>query len=184
MKKKLLNILLIGILIFGLSACGKESEKSNATKDKNTELIKDFLNNINKKNFDNAILFLDTENISELLKIDMPSEEFSNALKHSLNNEYNEIKYDIESIKQISKEDLLNEISKMDEKEILKNRSDIINQFDGYNLYLVKCTSSYLDEKINIHDVIFVNNNLKLEGSVFLDGIFGYYYGAVYNKNR
>jgi hypothetical protein len=147
------------------------------------EGIKDFLNKINTKDFDKAVILLDTEKINELLKINLPNEEFSNALHHALNDEYNEIKYDIESIKKISKEDLLNEISKMDENEILKNRKDIINIFDGYDLYLVKCTSSYYEDKINLHDVLFVNaNNKKLCGSAILDGLISYYYGAVYGK--
>ena len=81
----------------------------------------------------------------------------------------------------LTKEELLDKISKMNEKEILKNRKDIIDLFDDYDLYIVKCDSFYEDEKISMYDLVFVNDS-KLGGTVFIDGLISYYYGAVYNR--
>ena len=193
MKKKLLSILLIGIFVIGLTGCGSETTKKDSTKsdnsstkniteqDKNIKNIKEFLKEINNKDFDKAVTLLDKEGINELLKISLPSDEFSKSLNHTLNRKDSEIKYDTESIEKISKEELLDKISKMNEKEILKNRKDIIDLFDDYDLYIVKCDFFNEGEKISMHDLVFVNDS-KLGGTVFIDGLISYYYGAVYNR--
>ena len=193
MKKKLLSILLIGIFAIGLTGCGSEYSKKDSNKsdnsstkniteqDKNIKNIKEFLKEINNKDFDKAVTLLDKEGINELLKISLPSDEFSKSLNHTLNRKDSEIKYDTESIEKISKEELLDKISKMNEKEILKNRKDIIDLFDDYDLYIVKCDFFNEGEKISMHDLVFVNDS-KLGGTVFIDGLISYYYGAVYNR--
>ena len=193
MKKKLLSILLIGIFAIGLTGCGNEYSKKDSNKpdnsstkniteqDKNIKNIKEFLKEINSKDFDKAVTLLDKEGINELLKISLPSDEFSKSLNHTLNRKDSEIKYDTKSIEKISKEELLDKISKMNEKEILKNRKDIIDLFDDYDLYIVKCDFFNEGEKINMYDLVFVNDS-KLGGTVFIDGLISYYYGAVYNR--
>ena len=184
MKRKLLSILLIGVLVIGLTGCGNNTAKNDSkesnnnskenvqVRDNNIENIKEFLSAINGKDFDKASTLLDKEKIKESLKIDLPNEEFSKSLNHALNDESNTINYDINSIKKISKADLLNEISKMDENEIIKNRKDIIDLFDGYDLYIVDCASINKEDKIDLHDVLFINtDNSKLTGSAIIDGL-------------
>ena len=192
--KKIFSILLIGVIAFGLTGCGNNTAK-NDSKDTNSNSkenvqtldnnknIKKFLNAINSKDFDKASNLLDKERINELLKMDLPNEDFSKSLDYAFNDESNTINYDIDSIKKISKDELLNEISKMDENEIIKNRKDIIDLFDDYDLYIVDCTLIYNEDKINLHDVLFINNDSsKLTGSAIIDGLIKYYYSAVYNR--
>ena len=180
MKKKILSILLICLLTISLVGC---CSSDNSKQDEKIENIKTFLIKINNKDFDGAVKLLDKNQINETMKIDLPSEEFIKALNRSLNDEQNEMKYDVDSIRKISKEELLNEMSKMDENELLKSRKDLIDLVDGYNLYIVEVEASFDGEKANFHDVIFANTtDSKLSGSVFLNGIISYYYNAVYNK--
>ena len=200
MKRKVVSILLIIIAIICLTGCGDKKEESNGQginnqeanktsdnnkdkekKDVNIDIITSFLTYINNKEYDKVVELIDTDNINELMKVSLPTEEFIKALNRSFNDEKSEIKYDVNSLKKISKEDLLDEISKMDENELLKNRKDIIDLFDGYDLYMVEVEQTYNDEKMNIHDVVFVNDS-KICGTVFINGIFSYYYGAVYNR--
>ncbi len=200
MKKKVVSILLIILVVICLTGCGDKKEESNGQginnqeanktsdnnkdkekKDVNIGIITSFLTYINNKEYDKIVELIDTDNINELMKTSLPIEEFSKALNRSFNDEKSKIKYDVNSLKKISKEDLLDEISKMDENELLKNRKDIIDLFDGYDLYMVEVEQTYNDEKMNIHDVVFVNDS-KICGTVFINGIFSYYYGAVYNR--
>lgn len=161
----------------------KNSSKDIQKQDNNITNIKEFLNKINSKDFDEAVSLIDKDKINEIMKINLPSDEFTKSLSHALNDGYSEMKYDTESIKKISKDDLLNEISKMDEKEIIKSRTDIIDLFDGYDLYMVEGKSSYENEKMNFHDVVFVTaDDPKISGTVILNGLISYYYNAVYNK--
>lgn len=195
MKRKLLSILLVGVIVIGITGCGSNTNKNDSNEsnnnlkenvqvqDNNIENIKEFLKAINNKEFDKAAALLDKENINKLLKIELPNEKFSKSLNHAFNDETNTINYDINSIKKISKEELLNEISKMNENEIIKNRKDIIDLFEGYDLYIVECTQIYKEETINLHDVLFINtSNSKITGSAIIDGVIGYYYSAVYLK--
>lgn len=196
MKRKILilgiAVMLLTMLVV-LTGCGnnnnlKQDSNNKSTEDvqkqdKNITNIKEFLNKINSKNFDEAVSLIDKDKINEIMKINLPSDEFTKSLNHALNDGYSEMKYDTESIKKISKDDLLNEISKMDEKEIIKSRTDIIDLFDGYDLYIVEGKSSYKNEKMNFHDVIFATaDDSKISGSVILNGLISYYYNAVYNK--
>ena len=193
MKKKLLSILLIGFLIIVLAGCENkdntnQEEKNNSSnnvqeQDENITKIKDFLTTINNKDYNKTINILEVEKINELLKISLPKEDYVKALNHSINNESSEMKYDLESIKKISKEDLLNEISKMAEEEIIKSRKDILNSFDNYDFYIVNAEITYNTEKTNYHDVVFINkNDSKIYGTVIINGLISYYYNAVYNK--
>ena len=43
----------------------------------------------------------------------------------------------------------------MDENEIIKNRKDIIDLFDGYDLYIVDCASINKEDKIINTEISF-----------------------------
>lgn len=198
MKNKILNVLLILLAVMCLTGCGEKKEESNRQernnqetnkisdieekkKDDNIDNISSFLTYINNKEYDKAVELIDADKINELMKINLPTEEFSKALNRSFNSENSVIQYDVKSLRNVSKEDLLDEMSKMDENELLKNRKDLIDLFDGYDLYMVEVEQTYNDEKINIHDVVFVNDS-TICGTIFINGLFSYYYGAVYNR--
>ncbi len=198
MKNKILNVLLILLAVMCLTGCGEKKEESNRQernnqetnkisdieekkKDDNIDNISSFLTYINNKEYDKAVELIDADKINELMKINLPTEEFSKALNRSFNSENSVIQYDVKSLRNVSKEDLLDEMSKMDENELLKNRKDLIDLFDGYDLYMVEVEQTYNDEKMNIHDVVFVNDS-TICGTIFINGLFSYYYGAVYNR--
>lgn len=194
MKKKFLSILLIGILIIGITGCETiKKEDSNNTKNNtqteekkdnsNEKLLKEFLNNINSKNYESATNVIDKDKMNEIFKMNLPDEEFAKALNHSLNDGYNSIKYDVESLKLITKGEVESIFSSMDDETIKNNQQRIIELFDGYDLYVVDYELGYKDEKTNLKDILFLtSDNSSFGGSIVVDGLFSYYYNAVYNK--
>ncbi len=105
MKKKILNLLLIGILALGLTGCGKSNELSN-DKSNNKENQKEVKENGNKESINNDTKLLICE--------------------ESMNDAYNFKPYDI-SYKLIFEWDLTGQISKLSEEIILKTINKTID---------------------------------------------------------
>lgn len=194
MKQKLLCVLLLSIFIVGLTGCGNNKNRVQSTennkaqieakRENSTEkLLKDFLNNMNNKNFELATSSIDKEKIDEIFKMDLPDEEFAKALDRSLNDGYNSIKYEVNSLKLVKKDEINDIFSSMDNETKENNQQKMIDLFDGYNLYVVDYEMSYKEEKTNLKDILFIKeDNSSFGGSIVVDGLFSYYYNAVYNK--
>lgn len=194
MKNKILSIILIMIIIVGLTGCNNDKDKVDDTKNTKEQIeekkdssseksLKEFLNNINNKNFDSATNLIDKEKMNEIFKMNLPNEEFSKALEHALNDGYNSIKYDVNSLKIVKKDEVNDIISSTDDETKKNNQQKIIDLFDGYDLYVVDYQMSYKEETTNLKDILFIkDDNSSFGGSILVDGLFSYYYNAVYNK--
>lgn len=143
--------------------------------DKNIEKIQVFLTKINNQKFEEAIELLDIETINKYKKIELPKNEYINALDNRVNRNF--IKYNINKIQKKKDKNTLYGIIL---KKILKK--DDMN----YEIYIVEgkipdynIRTKTLQRK-KVSDVVYINpENYKIYGSYILNNMFESYYYTI-----
>ena len=172
--KKLLNLTLILMTLIGIKIpiIININEKKP---DKNIEKIQVFLTKINNQKFEEAIELLDIETINKYKKIELPKNEYINALDNRVNRNF--IKYNTNKIQKKKDKNTLYGIIL---KKILKK--DDMN----YEIYIVEgeipdynIRTKTLQRK-KVSDVVYINpENYKIYGSYILNNMFESYYYTI-----
>ena len=195
MKKKLLNILLIGILVVGLTGCGNTktndtndstNEKSNdkviekVQEDEGVKLVEKYTEYISNGDVDSAISLLDLDLLLESsnLKDKWTADEVKESLKY-----FKDAKFEFSNIRKINnneKETVLKEIAGE------YSYKAYMDKFSKYDFYAADYTFDSDDGQIiNKKDIFYIENNdgkLNIVNSLTTESMITMYFIRVYSN--
>lgn len=194
MKKKLLSILLIGILVIGLTGCGNKSEQKNVStnektsdtkiekvqEDEGIELVKKYTEFISNGDVDSAVSLLDLDLLLESsnLKDKWTVNEVKESLKY-----FKEGNYKFSNIYKATsneKETILKDIAGE------YSYQAYMDKYSEYDFYVSDYSfGSDNSQKNTKKDIFYVNNKngkLNIVNSLATESIITMYYIRVYSN--
>lgn len=181
MKKKILMVLLCGVLLIGITGCNDKTEKQEQRnqKDERLTMIEDFAKYLDNGEIDKATDMIDLNVINQTFETELSQSTVKNALT-----EISDYNYTVSNIKYTEHNDIK---ALVEELNMAEGYETIIEKFSEYDFYVVDLTMEKDGQSTSMKDIYFIkktNNGYSFLSSSTTISIIYYEYLAKENKTQ